>query len=64
MRDLLEKRLHEIVEGTAALYGAKATLKYRRGYPVLVNHAAQTDFAAQVAGEIAGDDKVNTTWRR
>ena len=60
MRDLLEKRLHEIVEGTAELYGAKATLKYRRGYPVLENHAAQTDFAASVAGEIAGKDKVDT----
>ena len=46
VRDLLEKRIPEIVEGTAKLYGAKATVKYRRGYPVLKNHAAQTDFAA------------------
>ena len=60
VRDLLERRLHEVVEGTAALYGAKATLRYRRGYPVLVNHAAQTDFAAHVAGEIVGGDKVDT----
>jgi amidohydrolase len=60
VRDLLEKRLHEVVEGTAALYGAKATLQYRRGYPVLVNHAAQADFAAKVAGEIAGRDKIDT----
>ena len=49
-----------MVEGTAKLYGAKAKLKYRRGYPVLKNHAAQTDFAASVAGEIAGKDKVDT----
>jgi len=59
VRDLLEKRIPEIVDGTAKLYGAKATVKYRRGYPVLVNHAAQTDFAAQVAGAIAGQDKVD-----
>jgi hippurate hydrolase len=59
VRNLLEKRVPEIVEGTARLYGAKATAKYRRGYPVLKNHAAQTDFAAQVAGEIAGKDKVD-----
>jgi len=59
VRDLLEKRVPEIVEGTARLYGAKATVKYRRGYPVLNNHAKQTDFAAQVAGEIAGKDKVD-----
>jgi amidohydrolase len=62
VRDLLEKRLQDVVEGTAKVYGAKATLKYRRGYPVLKNHAAQTDFAARVAGEIAGQDKIDTDW--
>jgi metal-dependent amidase/aminoacylase/carboxypeptidase family protein len=60
VRDLLEKRLREVVEGAAALLGAKATLKYRRGYPVLINHDAQTEFAAKVAGEVAGKDKVDT----
>jgi amidohydrolase len=60
VRDLLEKRLQEVVEGTAKLHGAKATLKYRRGYPVLTNHAAQTDFAAKVAGDVAGKDKIDT----
>ncbi len=59
VRNLLEKRIPEIVEGTAKLYGAKATVKYRRGYPVLKNHEAQTGFAAQVAGEIAGKDKID-----
>ena len=61
VQDLIEKRMHEVVEGTARLYGAKATLKYNRGYPVLKNHAPQTDFAASVAAEIAGKDKVSTS---
>jgi hippurate hydrolase len=60
VRDLLEKRVPEIAEGTATLHGATAKVKYRRGYPVLKNHAAQTDFAARVASEIAGQDKVDT----
>jgi len=60
VRDLLEKRVPEIAEGTAKLYGAKVTVKYRRGYPVLNNHAAQTEFAAKVASEVAGKDKVDT----
>jgi hippurate hydrolase len=60
VRDLLEKRVPEIADATARLYGAKATVKYRRGYPVLNNHEAQTEFAAQVASEVAGADKVNT----
>ena len=61
VQDLLEKRMHEIIEGTAKLYGAKAKFSYRRGYPVLKNHAAQTEFAASVAAGIAGKDKVNTS---
>jgi amidohydrolase len=60
VRDLLEQRLGEVVEGTAKLYGAKAKLTYRRGYPVLKNHQRQTSFAATVASEIAGKDKVDT----
>ena len=60
VRDLLEMRLPVVVESTAAAYGAKAKLTYRRGYPVLVNHDKQTEFAASVAGQIAGQDKVDT----
>ena len=60
VRDLLEKRLPVVVESTAAAYGAKATLTYKRGYPVLVNHDNQTEFAASVAGQIAGQDKVDS----
>jgi hippurate hydrolase len=60
IRDLLEKRLPVVVESTATAYGAKARLTYKRGYPVLVNHDKQTEFAASVAAQIAGPDKVDT----
>ncbi|HJS62959.1 MAG TPA: M20 aminoacylase family protein [Pseudolabrys sp.] len=60
VRDLLEKRLPVVVENTATAYGAKAKLTYKRGYPVLVNHDKQTEFAASVASQIAGQDKVDT----
>ncbi len=59
VRDFVEKRLHEIVEHTAAAYGAKASLNYRRNYPVLVNHEQQTGFAASVASQIVGDRHVD-----
>ncbi len=55
MRDLCETRLGAIVEGIAASFGATATLEYVRNYPVMVNHAEQTDFAADVARAVAGD---------
>jgi hippurate hydrolase len=60
VRDLVEKRLHQVVEGTAAAYGAKAKLTYRRNYPVLVNHERETDFAASVAKQIVGASHVDT----
>ena len=59
--ELLEKRLATVVESTAAAYGAKAKLTYRRGYPVLVNHERQAEFAASVASQVAGQDKVDTS---
>ena len=58
-RDLLERRLNEIVQGTAQLHGATARLTYKRDYPVTRNHEEQTAFAAGVAKEIAGADRVN-----
>jgi len=60
VRDLLEARLHAVVEGTAHLYGATAKLTYKRDYPVLRNHERETSFAASVAGEIVGGSHVNT----
>jgi amidohydrolase len=59
VRELLKKRVREVVEGTAQLHGAKAHFTYTPGYPVLVNDEGRTDFAAMVASEIAGTDKVN-----
>jgi hippurate hydrolase len=60
VRDLLQKRVREVVEGTARAYGAKAKLTYTTGYPVLVNEERKTAFAADVAKEVAGKEKVNT----
>jgi amidohydrolase len=59
VRDLLEKRVHEVVEGTARLYGAKATLTYKRDYPVTRNHERQTAFAAATAAEVVGREHVD-----
>jgi metal-dependent amidase/aminoacylase/carboxypeptidase family protein len=48
-----------VVEGTARLYGATAKLDYQRNYPVLSNHERQTAFAASIAGEVAGRERVD-----
>jgi amidohydrolase len=59
VRDMLEKRIVEVAEGTARLYGATAKATYVRDYPVTRNHARQAKFAAAVATEISGRDMVN-----
>ena len=51
-RDMIEERIGTIVRATAEAYGAKATIDYRRGYPVTFNHAEQTDFMAGVARSV------------
>jgi hippurate hydrolase len=59
IRKLVEKRVHEVAAGIALSSGTRIDVTYERGYPVTVNHAAQTDIATGVAREIAGDANVH-----
>jgi amidohydrolase len=61
VRALVEKRVREVVAGVAQMTGARIDLVYERGYPVTVNHAAQTDVARRVAKEVGGDGAVAET---
>ncbi len=58
VRELLKRRIKELVESQAASYGATATVKYLEGYPVVVNSDAETEFAIQVARELVGEQNV------
>ncbi len=60
VRDLLEKRIVEVSEGIAKLYGAKVKVNYSRDYPVVVNNENAVEFASSVAREIAGEPNVDT----
>ncbi|MFD0857713.1 M20 aminoacylase family protein [Roseovarius aquimarinus] len=55
MRALAETRIREICAHLGGAMGGEVALDFRAGYPVMVNHPAQTDFAAEVAREITGD---------
>jgi hippurate hydrolase len=59
VRDLIEKRVREVVAGVAQTTGTKIDLHYKRKYPVTVNHAPQTDVATKIARQIAGDGNVH-----
>ena len=59
MRSLIEKRISDIAKHVAATHEIGAEIDYRRGYPPTVNSEAETDLAADVAAEVAGEDKVD-----
>jgi hippurate hydrolase len=59
VRDLIEKRLNDVVHGTAQLYGAEVAFTYKRDYPVTRNHERQTAFASAIAGEVVGPERVD-----
>jgi hippurate hydrolase len=61
VKELVGKRVREIVAGVAQITGAKIDLEYISGYPVTVNHARETDIATRVAKEVAGDANVHDT---
>ena len=59
VRETVKARMAAICDGLALMHGAKVTLNYSDGYPVTVNHDAQTAFAAGIAKQIAGDAAVD-----
>ena len=54
MRALAEQRLIAIAKSVSETFGAAAEVKYYLGYPCMVNHPEQTEFAASVATKISG----------
>jgi hippurate hydrolase len=54
MRDLAEARMSAICEHIGTAMGGEISLEYQRNYPVMVNHEAQTEFAAEVAKSVSG----------
>ncbi|HHY49235.1 MAG TPA: amidohydrolase [Alphaproteobacteria bacterium] len=59
VRDLIEERIGAVARGIAESFGARARYSYQRGYPVTVNAARPAAFAAAVARDVAGDDRVD-----
>ena len=55
VRDLAEKEFLRITELTAQAMGGSADAKFTRGYPVMSNSSEQTEFAAKVARDVAGE---------
>ncbi len=58
-RQMIMRRMAEVVEHTAAAFGGQAQLDYRDGYPATVNDPEKTAFALDVARSVAGEGLVS-----
>ncbi len=54
LRALAAERLHAVCGGIAAAHGTSAEVEFVEGYPVMVNHPAETEVARKVALDVSG----------
>ncbi|WP_319826440.1 M20 aminoacylase family protein [Thalassovita sp.] len=58
VQQMIRTRMQEIVDGMGPAYGVTARLDYEVWYPATVNDPASVSFAAQVAREVSGEERV------
>ncbi|WP_375690622.1 M20 aminoacylase family protein [Pseudooceanicola sp. LIPI14-2-Ac024] len=58
VREMVERRMKEVVKGQALAFDVKAKLDYVRGYPPTVNDPEKAEFAAGVARGVVPDAQV------
>ncbi|CUH50580.1 M20 aminoacylase family protein [Shimia marina] len=58
-RALVEQRIRDIATHTALAFGATAEVIWEDGYPVTVNHEAETAHAVEAANSVAGEGNVD-----
>jgi amidohydrolase len=56
--DMIERRMREVAEHTAAAFGASCEFAFVRNYPPTINSAAEAEFARAVMASIVGEDRV------
>lgn len=57
--DMIEERMRQIAEHTAAAFGASAEFVFERNYPPLINSPRETALAVEVMQGIVGADRVD-----
>ncbi len=54
VRDTLQQRITSLVNAHVQGYGGAVDIVYERGYPVVVNSVAETEFAKKIAEDLVG----------
>ena len=57
-KELIKKRMEEIIVGIEQTFGAKIQLHYKDGYPPVINHKESTDKIKNIAKNIVGENNV------
>jgi amidohydrolase len=57
-RALVKRRIEEICEGAAKMYGVKVVMEHKPGYPPTVNNPERARFAIEVAAGVCGENNV------
>jgi len=60
VQNLVERRMQTLVDGIAAMFEMRATLRYERRYPATVNSADETECARRAADAVVGTGNVDT----
>jgi hippurate hydrolase len=57
--DLIETRMRQIAEGTAAAFGTSVKFDFHRNYPPTINHTNEVEFVRGVMSEVVGPDNTH-----
>ncbi|NBQ90626.1 MAG: amidohydrolase [Betaproteobacteria bacterium] len=56
MLDMIERRMNEIAQHTAAAFGATVEFGFKRNYPPTINHKAEVAFLREVMKDVVGEE--------
>ncbi|RBW57690.1 M20 aminoacylase family protein [Ruegeria sp. A3M17] len=58
VQQMVIERMEQIVQGQATSYGVEARLDYEKNYPATINDGEKAGFAAEVARDVSGAERV------
>ncbi|WP_170556903.1 M20 aminoacylase family protein [Ruegeria atlantica] len=58
VQQMVIERMEQIVKGQATSYGVDARLDYEKNYPATINDGEKAGFAAEVARDVSGSERV------
>lgn len=59
VQDMVERRMHELIDSLASAFGVEAKLRYERRYPPTINCAEATEIARRAAIRMVPEDTID-----